>query len=134
MSQIPVSYIAGTGLSVPEKVMTNHDLEKIDAKQNVERHDITGTGKVIISPTKNTDILFSGSYNYQKFNSYIYSYSLFNSENNPQLTYKSYRVLGRYTQRFGNDQEDKEAEKTSMLQNAYYTVQADYSKERRLVE
>ena len=29
MSQIPVSYIAGTGLSVPEKIMTNHDLEKI---------------------------------------------------------------------------------------------------------
>lgn len=29
MSQFPVSYIAGTGLSVPEKVMTNHDLEKI---------------------------------------------------------------------------------------------------------
>lgn len=29
MSQFPVSYIAGTGLAVPEKVLTNKDLEKM---------------------------------------------------------------------------------------------------------
>jgi len=127
--------LAGVGFDRRAEFLTLNDLENVKTKQNVKRHDITGAGKISIAPTKNTDILFGGNYNYQNYNSFIYSYSLFNAENNPQLIYNLFRVFGRFTQKFSTTDEDKKDEReTSMLQNAYYSVQADYTRVRRIVQ
>ncbi|MFO8071435.1 MAG: hypothetical protein R6V85_06130, partial [Polyangia bacterium] len=62
----------------------------------------------------------------------IYANSLLNSENNGQQIYNNWRVYGRLTQKFQapppEDEEESRAREESLISNAYYSIQVDYSK------
>ena len=45
----------------------------------------------------------------------------------PKYETTNWRVFGRMTQKFGTQEEDDE-ESASTIKNAFYTIQADYSK------
>ncbi|MCH8330470.1 MAG: hypothetical protein IH946_03670, partial [Bacteroidetes bacterium] len=54
--------------------------------------------------------------------------------NNPQRINNDWRIFGRLTQWFNKKDEDEEERSASMIKNASYTVQVDYSKSRELTQ
>jgi len=102
------------------------DLDYIDAKQNVARKNARLQGKIDFKPTLNTNITLGGNFANTTYRDYIYGYSLFNPSNNPETEEQSWRVFGRFQQSFGASGDDQSA---STLKNAFFTLQADYSKD-----
>ena len=105
------------------------DLEYIDARQNVARTNASIQGKVDFKPTLNTNITLGGNFSNSRYRDYIYGYSLFNPSNNPEFIDQSWRVYGRFQQSFGASGDEQSA---STLKNAFFTLQADYSKDTEI--
>lgn len=104
--------------------VTSNDIERTKIKVNTASKDITLNARVDFQPTQNTVLAFGGSGTFIDRNSYNRDRALFNAAHNGNFNEKSYRVYGRYTQKFGS----KEQEDKSLISNAYYTIQADYSR------
>lgn len=111
--------------------ITYDDLEHVDAKQNVGRVNASAQGKIDFKPSKNTNITLGGNFSQSKYRDYIYTYSLFNPENNPETTRNSWRAYTRFQQSFGATDEEQSA---SNLKNAFFTLQADYSQDSHLTQ
>jgi outer membrane receptor protein involved in Fe transport len=108
-------------------------------RQNVQRHDLTLNSKIDYSPSQNIDLTFGGSINYSNYNDFVYPYSLMNPSGNPKRENLNWRVFGRFTQHFktGGGQQGEEGEEqqeSSVIKDAYYTVQLDYEKVKRTEE
>ena len=113
----------GSGSYLNSEFITKSDLDNMKAKQNSLNKGINLQGKIDVRTTPNTNLTFGGSIDYNNYNPWIYSYSLFNNKNNPQEIDNTWRVYGRFTQRFPTDKDSKSA-----IKNVYYSIQADYSK------
>lgn len=100
-----------------------NDLEKINSKLNTKSQGVNLSGKIDVRTSPNTNLAFGGSINYQNGISYVHGNSLFNYKNNPQVINNTWRVWGRFSQKFPTDSASK-----SPIRNIYYQIQADYSK------
>jgi len=98
-----------------------NDLEKINTTSNTSRYNINVTGKIDVRTGPTINLTFGGSYNYGRGNGFNYQHSMFNYDKNSLFYSQTWRVFGRFTQRFQNDQE-----KNSLIKNVYYSIQADY--------
>ncbi len=103
------------------------DLEKVQARQNVGQQRISVSGKLDFKPTENTFLSLGGNYYYNNGHNYTRVYSLFNWNNNLQSISKTWRVFGKLTQKFGTQETDEQAS-ASTIQNAFFTIQGDYTK------
>lgn len=111
------------------------DFEKVDFRQNVSRSSLSLQGKIDVATTKNTNLTFGGTYNYNVRNEgnfnmgsgTLYSYQLMNQENLPRRVRSTWRAYARFTQRFGSADPAQEEKNASLIKNAYYSIQADYS-------
>jgi len=136
--------------------LTAKDFENVSVKQNVERRVGMVSAKLDFQPSKNLVFTVGGNFNYNSGNSYTFSYvsglnnagrgngeidyydglaftnQIFNSQNNPKFTDINYRTYVRMTQKFGANENQEEA--SSIIKNAYYTIQADYSKRNYIRE
>ena len=117
----------GQGTLRESEFITLDDLEKINIKQNTKSQGFRIQGKFDYSPIKNLNLTLGGSYDRSRYHQYIQTYSLFNHENNPQITDNTWRVFGRVTQKFGSTYDLKEGTSKS-IKNAYFSLQLDYSK------
>lgn len=133
------SSTAVSGFQKSSDFVTLDDLEKIDAKNNVEKNEFSFAGKIDFQPVQNLNFTLGGNVNYNSggtgrrsvaFRDFMRRYELFNSEHTPEITNTVYRVYGRFTQRFANREaaEGEENVKPSVLQNAFYSLQFDYTK------
>ena len=111
--------------------VTMDDLEHVDAKQNVGRINASMQGKIDFKPSKNTNISVGGNFSYSKFREFIYTYSLFNSENNSEKMENSWRIYSRLQQSFGASDEEQSS---SNLKNAFFTLQVDYSQDNETIQ
>ena len=102
-------------------------LEKIKIKQNVGSKGITLSGKTDVRTGPNINLTFGGSLDFNKYRNYGYSDALFNYENNEQVINNTWRIYGRFSQKFSSG-EDTDEESTSIIKNAYYTLHIDYTK------
>jgi len=109
--------------------LTSDDFEKIKAKQNINSKAYRISGKIDIQPLENVTLTFGGSYDHNNRNEFIYSYSLYNSDNNNQRIDDTWRVFGRITQKLGSSKGSTEGS-SSVIKNAYYSIQVDYNKEK----
>ena len=75
----------------------------------------------------NLNLTFGGSYSFDEDDNYVLDYSLMSWDHMPKYETTNWRVFGRMTQKFGTQEEDDE-ESASTIKNAFYTIQADYSK------
>lgn len=105
-----------------------NDFERVKYRQNVARRGINLASKLDVTLNKNMNLTFGGSFDYRKRNVFVYDYSLFNFDNNPERHDNTWRVFGRFTQRFSNPGQDTE-ESASLIKNAYFSVQVDYTKQ-----
>ncbi|MDD3875693.1 MAG: TonB-dependent receptor [Bacteroidales bacterium] len=105
------------------------DLEQIKARQNIRNNGINLSGKIDVRTAPNTMLTFGGSIDYNYGRSWVYSYSLYNYKNNPQVIDNTWRVYGRFSQRFPATDSTK-----SLIRNISYSIQADYSKYYQTVQ
>lgn len=112
--------------------VTFNDLEKVKRRQNVGLQAFRPSVKLSFQPTLLTNITVGASGEFQRYNKGDEAWPggndlrfLFNVDKNPLITENTFRVFARYTQRFGNQATD--TAKSSLIKNAYYSIQADYS-------
>jgi len=98
------------------------DLQKIKTTQNTSNYDISLSGKIDIKTTETINLTFGGSYYTLNSNNFNYFNSMFNYNKNVHTVRNTWRVYGRFTQRFPTDRES-----TSLIKNVYYSIQADYT-------
>ncbi len=101
------------------------DLEKQTAQDDNENRNINFSTRFDFQPSLNNTFAFGLSGTSQRQREYNRNNMLFNSDNNALFTRYNFRVFGRYTQKFNQSGDDSK----SLLKNAYYTIQADFSRE-----
>ena len=116
----------GEGFDKYAEYLTYDSLEHHKERKNVGHHGYTINGKFDIRPAKNFFITLGGTYDWQRRHDFIDIYSLMNSYYNNQVTDNSYRVFAKIRQLFGD--EDSQKNSASVIKHAYYTLQADYTK------
>ena len=109
--------------------ITTDDLEKIQARQNVNQKRISLSGKLDFKPSENTYLSVGGNYYYNKGHAYTRVYSLMNWNNNRQDISNTSRIFGKLTQKFGAQEADDE-ESASNIKNAFITIQGDYTRNK----
>ncbi len=119
----------GTGSLINAEFVRKNQLEQLKATQNTEVFQTNVSAKIDVRTSPTINLSFGGSLNYLNYDEYAYSRTLFNWENNPQFIETTWRVFGRFTQRFPQNQESK-----SLIKNVYYTIQADYSNYHRVIQ
>lgn len=134
MKRNPLRYAVGdnTGTNQEAEFLRLNSFEKTRTRMNVARNGIVLNGKIDVATGNNTNLTFGGSYEWRKFNESPYQYQLFNWENNPEVTQSTWRVFGRFTQRFNNAPMDETGKSASTIKNAYYSVQVDYNQDNYL--
>ena len=101
------------------------DLEATPFRLNVSRKSMNLAGKIDLTTSKTTNVTVGGSFDYRDGNNYNRAGALLNSQNNSQTIDKTWRVYGRFTQRFANSTDE---ENPSLVKDAFITFQVDYSK------
>lgn len=117
----------GTNLYAEDNAYKNR-FEKNYKKENNLEQAFNVSSKIDIKPPEaNFNITLGGSIDFSDKQIYNIRNSLFNSENNSQYIESTWRGYARFTQRF-NDGNTGAEEKTSLVKNIYYSIQADYSR------
>jgi outer membrane receptor protein involved in Fe transport len=98
------------------------DLALQKANPNASRYGINLSGKIDVRTSKSTNLSFGGQYVRNDGRNWSFTNSMFNYDKNALTMNTSWRVFGRFTQRFPSNSESK-----SLVKNVYYTIQADYS-------
>ena len=119
---------SGNGFVLNSEYVTASDLQKIQARNNVASHSMALTGKIQYQPTTNMGITIGASVDYNKRNDFVYEYALFNPSHNPQITANTWRVFAKLTQKFNSATSKEEEKSSSVIKNAYFTLQASYEK------
>jgi hypothetical protein len=101
------------------------DFEKVPWRMNARNTTISGQGKIDVNTGPSVNVQFGGSMNYFNGSAYSYTGSLLNFTNFGQSQGLDYRVYGKISQRFSNDN------KNSKIKSANYTLMVDFSKTMR---
>lgn len=109
----------GQGFVPSAEFITQGDLERITANQNVPSTNATFLGELNFVPNDRIQILLGAKYDYANRMNYNFGNSLFNSANNSQTI--QHNILSY----IGLTHNLKLGEK-SKIKNAYYTIRLDY--------
>ncbi len=119
----------GNGYVLNSEYVKYDDLQKIKARNNVAQTSMSLAGKVQYQPTTNMGITLGGSLDYQKYHDFTYEYALFNPSNNAEKTANTWRVYAKLTQKFNSATAKEEEKSSSIIKDAYFTLQAGYEKQ-----
>ncbi len=100
------------------------NLTKIKTTENTNNYNISLSGKIDVKTTETINLTLGGSYFALNSMNYSYANSMFNYDKNSHSVRDTWRVFGRFTQRFPSDPESK-----SFIKNVYYSIQADYTRD-----
>ena len=113
----------GAGSYMNAEFLRMSDLEHMKTTLNTSNSSANFSGKLDVKTGPTINLSFGGSYNYNNARNFSFYNSLYNYDNNGQSLDNTWRVFGRFTQRFPADKDSK-----SLVKNVYYTLQADYTK------
>jgi hypothetical protein len=109
--------------------ITKDDMTQTAVRQNVASRSVQLNGKLDFKLAPNTNLTLGGAFDYGNGHDFIYTYSLFNPQNNPQSIGTTWRTYARINQKFGTAQTGAEKEKSqALISNAYFTFLASYEK------
>ncbi len=118
----------GAGTFLNGEFLRSDDLDHVKTSLNTGTQSYNFIGNINIRTTETINLTIGGSYYYRNgsdwfgFNNY-YRGSLANYDKNPYRKETTWRVYGKFSQRFPGS-----AESTSIFRNFYYAIQFDYSK------
>lgn len=124
----------GVGVIRAAEFVTLNDLEKIKFRQNVAANGVNLNGKLQFKLSDNTDLSIGGRLGYDNYHSFTYVYALFNPTNNPQVISNDYSFNARLVQRFNTKTVSEKEKSTSIISNAVYTLQAEYTKNKQTTQ
>ena len=107
--------------------LNQDDFERNPWRMNAGSTSLSAQGKIDVNTGPSLNVSFGGSLNYSKSSAYSYAGSLLNFQNFGVNKSLDWRVFGRLTQRFTNDDESS----SSKIKSAYYSLMVDYSKSTR---
>ncbi len=116
---------SGTGFgSFPNsEYVYSDDLVNNHTRINAESMSANFSGKIDVRTTDNTNLTFGGQFIWGKRSLWSMSNTLYNPENNGERINNTWRVYGKFTQRFPTAKDSR-----SVVKNVYYSIQADYSR------
>jgi hypothetical protein len=117
----------GIGTFHNANFLRQDDFERVPWRMNARRTVVSGSGKIDVNTGPSVNLTFGGSMNYSFGKAYSYGNSLLNFTNFGNDNRLDYRVYGRLTQRFTNNQEGS----SSKIKSAFYSLMVDYSKSKR---
>ena len=123
---------SGFGTYYNTNFIGKEQLEFSKSSRNTENIDVNLSGKIDIKTGPNINLSIGGSVNYSDgryFNNQNFAQQMFNYDKNFQVIENTWRVFGRFTQRFPADKESK-----SLIKNVFYTIQADFTKFNQTVQ
>ncbi len=121
----------GEGIVLASEQVTMDDLVHMDVKPNSHRTGVRFTGKLDFKVSSNVNLTFGGQMDYGWGHDWIDRYTMFNYENNNYSDGLTWRVFGRFTQKFANKTNDEESKtERPVFSNAFYSVQVDYSRNK----
>ena len=125
----PIRYIEGSPFPAAQFLTSDDIPAPIKAQPNDENRDINLGAKIDARLTDAIDMSFSGSY-YDQSNRFDVgrAWSLLNWVNNPFELRNGYRGSVRFRHKLGVQGVDADAETTSTIRNASYTLQFGYEK------
>ncbi|MFC2101599.1 TonB-dependent receptor domain-containing protein [Bacteroidota bacterium] len=113
----------GDGVLINGEFLTNDDLERTKATMNTSRYEVLASGKLDFRLSPTINMSFGGTFQMFDRNNFSYGGSLLNFANNSHSTGYTWRVNGRFTQRFRNPEKEK-----AFVDNIYYSIGADYTR------
>jgi hypothetical protein len=119
------SGLTGGGTFSNGEFVTQSDIENKKASSNTSRYGINLSGKLDVRTSQNTTLTFGGQFNYGDGNRYTngtFAHQMFNFDKNYLDLDNTWRVFGRFTQRFPSS-----SESSALVKNVYYSLQFDYS-------
>lgn len=123
---------SGTGVIYATDYLKSDDFEKVKYRWDAESQSASLAGKIDVNTGPNITLTFGGQGDFNKYRNHNFNNTLFNSGNNGVVNDLTWRVYGRFIQRFNNEEEEAPAEEGAKrkkgIKNAYYTVMVDYSK------
>jgi len=111
----------GFGAYYNSEFTTMDDLTYSDNTLNTGSFRTNLQGKLDFKTGPNVNLTVGGNFTYGTGNSYSFTNSMFNYDKNANYKEQTWRVFGRFTQRFPSENEN------SLIKNVYYTIQADYT-------
>lgn len=99
--------------------------ENIPTRLNVGRQQANIVAKVDVLASDDITLTFGGTAAYSRQNEFSYSRMLMNHENNVDVTSFDWRVYGKFSQSFKDEEEDEGS--ASNLKNIFYTVMVDWT-------
>ncbi len=118
--------VNGLGFNKNSEFIQMDDLEHIDAKINADSRGVAVSSKFDYKFSQNTNIQLGLSWRNFHAHTYSRNFALFNAENNPLDNQNTYRSYLRFTQRFPDKMSADD--NSSIIGNAYYSIQLDYTK------
>ncbi len=119
--------------SILNGVYLNADnFETVKARDNAQSSQMMVTGKIDVKPSRNVNLTFGATVDYNKSKRFTYANSLFNSNHNGEDIQNTVRGYVRLTQKFQSSNEKENA--TALIKNAYYQLQVDYSKYNFIIQ
>ena len=122
LEKYPLIYSDGV-INYSSDFIRKSDLEKIYTKENGSDYGASFSGKIDVRTTSNTNLTFGGSLDYGTGKSWSRANALLNSINNGEYESSTWRVYGKFTQRFPTEKDNK-----SLIKNVFYQIQADFTK------
>lgn len=111
------------------------DFETIGFRKNTALNRFNVSGKLDFNTSETSKITIGGSLDFDVSNVDARSggaggdaFSLYNWENNPQNRSTDYRVFARFQKSFKDATSEEESESASIIKNAFFSIQADYTK------
>ncbi len=112
--------------------LTRDDFEEIDFQRNVRRRNLVANLKFDITLNDQSTLAVGGTFSSTRRNTdertRFHSFQLYNYANNPLVSTDDIRGYIRYTQRFENAELEEGEEDNSLVKNAFFTIQADFSR------
>ena len=123
------------GLLSTSEFLKEDDFENVQAKLNTNDRRFNISGKLDVKPGKNTFLSLGGSFYTDKARDFRTDNrerwrTMFSWDNNRQSTEQTYRFSAKLTQKFGSA-EDNDEESPATIKNAFFTIQGDYTNNRK---
>lgn len=115
---------AGLGTLRAGELLRMSDLEIITRRLNVANDDFRASYNLNIKPSRNVTVVFGGRFNWNQRMNGSFGNALMNYKNNSQSMNRDIMGYARFTQRFSGTEDNA----NDLIQNAYYTIQADFTR------
>ncbi len=109
------------------ELVTEDDFTNVQNYKNNYNQEARFNSSVQLKTSQNTVLTLGGRWVYQKDKRSSFNNHIFNYFNNLDQTGSDWSTYMRFQQNFANDEE-------SLIQNAFYTIQLDYSQVNLLIE